>query len=357
MGNLGILKHHAIVKNNEKTPETTLSFLRFLDSRKLLNILPERISLAGRLKCMKKRRVYPGQVHHVCQQTIGGVVIFYTLYDYLVFFTIYCTVARRYGIPVLALCPMADHTHNTVIVPDGTTLAKFVQQYTHLFAREWNESRGRRGPLFKPRFMSSAKLGNKQVRTTINYNYNNPVERKIVERAEDYRWNFARYAREKNPYSAPVQLAGKSARFRRILKEIKRICTGNGHLHYAQLLRWEKKLDAYEFRQIVDSIISLWNCIDYEEVIGYYGDYDAFLRSLHDNTGSDYEIKEDHDKYSDAVYQECAAVLLKEKIVKNLMDIPSLPENQKREAAAILRKRTSARPRQIEKYLHLRGDK
>ena len=44
---------------------------------------------------MKKRKVYPGEVHHVCQQTIGGVLVFYCTADYLVFFTIYCTVARR----------------------------------------------------------------------------------------------------------------------------------------------------------------------------------------------------------------------------------------------------------------------
>ena len=67
---------------------------------------------------MKTRKVYPGQVHHVCQQTVGGVVVFYTLSDYLVYFTIFCTVARRYGLKVLALCPMVDHTHSVVVVPE-----------------------------------------------------------------------------------------------------------------------------------------------------------------------------------------------------------------------------------------------
>ena len=306
---------------------------------------------------MRARKVYPGEIHHVCQKTIGGAVIFYTLHDYLVFFTIYCTVARRYGIPVLALCPMADHIHNTIMVPDKTTLSRFVQQYTHLFAREWNGSRGRRGPLFKARFMSSAKCGNKQVRTTLNYNYNNPVERKMVGKAEDYRWNFLRYARDNHPYSAPFDLSGKSARFRGIIQEIKRILMGNGYLHYAQLLRWERQVTAFEFQQIVDFAISLWNQIDYDEVISYYGNYDAFLRSLHDNTGSDYEIKEDHDLYSDAVYRACSKVLLKQRLVKDLYDIPSLADDRKKEAEAILRQQTSAHPSQIRKFLHLTGDK
>ena len=55
---------------------------------------------------------------------------------------------------------------------------------------------------------------------------------------------------------------------------------GNGYLHYAQLLRWEQQVTASEFQQIVDFAISLWNQIDYDEVISYYGNYDAFLRSL-----------------------------------------------------------------------------
>ena len=302
---------------------------------------------------MKKRRVYSGRVHHICQQSIGGAVVFYTLSDYLVYFTIYCTVARRYGIPVLAVCPMADHTHNTVIAPDSVTLSKFVQQYTHLFSREWNVSRKRKGPLFRPRYMSSVKLGNKQVKTALNYNYNNPVERKMVEKAEDYRWNFLRYAREKNPYSAPAGKKTVSPRFRGITREIQRIFLGNGYLHYAQLDRWRKLLDEKSFQQLVDYAISLWNIIDYEELIHYYGSYETLLRSLHDNTGSEYDIKEERDPYSDDVYNECSIILLKEGVVTNLFEIPVLPENIKEEAMDILRRRTSARPRQIEKFLHM----
>ena len=269
---------------------------------------------------MKKRRVYSGRVHHICQQSIGGAVVFYTLSDYLVYFTIYCTVARRYGIPVLAVCPMADHTHNTVIAPDSVTLSK---------------------------------LGNKQVKTALNYNYNNPVERKMVEKAEDYRWNFLRYAREKNPYSAPAGKKTVSPRFRGITREIQRIFLGNGYLHYAQLDRWRKLLDEKSFQQLVDYAISLWNIIDYEELIHYYGSYETLLRSLHDNTGSEYDIKEERDPYSDDVYNECSKILLKEGVVTNLFEIPVLPENIKEEAMDVLRRRTSARPRQIEKFLHM----
>jgi len=305
---------------------------------------------------MKTRKVFPGEVHHVCQQTIDGVVVFYTVSDYLVYFTLFCTVAKRYGIKVLALCPMVDHTHNTVVVQSRLQLSRFVQQYTHLFAKEWNISRRRKGPLFRARFKSAAKLGNKAVKTTINYNNNNPVERKMVTRAELYRWNFLRYARESYPFSVPIVLSNKSWRFRGILKELETTYKGGGYLRYAQLQRWMKRLDANEMQQIADYAIVRWNVIDYAEVISYYGDYDTLLRSLHDNTGSEYDIKEDRDNYSDEVYQDCSRILLKEGIVKSLLEIPLLPLSMKKEAARLLRQRTTARPRQIKKYLHLKDD-
>jgi len=59
-----------------------------------------------------KRRVAEGEVHHIYQKTKGGVVIFYSLRDYLVYFTIFCTLAERMDVTVLALCPMPDHLHS-----------------------------------------------------------------------------------------------------------------------------------------------------------------------------------------------------------------------------------------------------
>ena len=150
---------------------------------------------------MRKRIVVEGEVHHIYQKTKGGVVIFYSLRDYLVFFTIFCTIAEKLDVTVLALCPMPDHLHNASRFKTLEQLDKFVQMYSRIFAREWNKARKRRGSIFQKRFGSAVKISNKQVRTTINYNNNNPVERKITLRAEEYRWNFLRYFRSKNPYS------------------------------------------------------------------------------------------------------------------------------------------------------------
>lgn len=288
----------------------------------------------------------------MCQRTVGGVVVFYSMADYLVFFTVFCSVAERMEMPVLALCPMPDHLHQVCRPRSHEQLSQFVQLYTQLFAKEWNLSRGRKGSLFRARFNSSVKLGNKEVRSTINYNNNNPVERKLVTKAEDYRWNFLLYARQPSPYSAPIHQASASRQLRRALQEV-RVCHDSGQwMHYKQWDRWIKGLERKEVLQLADYIICTWNILDYYQSISYYGDFEAMIRSFHDNTGSEYEIVEDRDKYSDAVYADAIRLLLKEKWIQNVREIPLLPPEKKARLYMLLSHRTPATPRQIRKLLH-----
>ena len=104
---------------------------------------------------------------------------------------------------------------------------------------------------------------------------------------------------------------------------------------------------------MTDYIIGLWNVIDYEQAISYYGSYNVMIRAFHDNTDSEFEIKEDRDNYSDAVYADCTRILLSEGLIHRLADIPALPDDRKSDLFAFLQPRTSARPKQIKKYLHL----
>ena len=306
-----------------------------------------------RKKAMKKRRIYAGEAHHVYQRTKDRGLIFYSVNDYLVFFTIVCTQARLREIEILSLCPMPDHIHLVLVVRSKAQLAVFVQTYAHLFATEWNRRRKKKGHFFSHPFDSAAKLGSKQVRTTLAYSNNNPVERKITERCEQYRWTFLPYYKNKSPYSLPINLSRANSRMRSILKEIDTRYQEGRYLNYAQLERWEKRLSSQEWMQVTDYIIGRWNIIDYEQAVSYSGDFETMIRSFHDNTGSEYEIKEDRDKYSDAVYADCSRIALSEGLVHRLEAIPALPDSQKERIYELLLQRTSARPRQIRKYLWL----
>lgn len=303
-------------------------------------------------KGMKKRKVYAGEVHHVYQRTWNRGLIFYTILDYLVFFTVYCSQAKKREVEVLSLCPMPDHIHQILVAKSPVQLAGFIQNYARQFAWEWNRYRKKKGSLFQHPFDCAAKLGNKHVRTALACCNNNPVERKLTERAQDYRWTFLSYYKNKFPYSLPLNPSRAGKNLRIVLKEIRRIHQEGSHLTYSQLERWGKRVSAQEWAQVTDYIIGLWNVIDYEQAISYYGSFDAMLRAFHDNTGSEYDIKEDRDKYSDEVYADCSRILLSAGIGR-LQDIPSLPASQKVRLYNLLAQRSPARPRQIRKYLHL----
>ena len=126
-------------------------------------------------------------------------------------------------------------------------------------------------------------------------------------------------------------------------------------MHYTQLDLWMKDLNSDEVQQLADYIISTWNVIDYVGAISYYGNYDAMIRSFHDNTGSEYDIREDRDNYSDAVYADCTRILMGEKLISSVREIPGLSFLRKMDFYKLLSARTAAKPLQLNKYLHLGG--
>ena len=100
------------------------------------------------------RRFYRGIINHIYQIAIDGDVIFYSISDHLVYFTIFCIYARKHGIRVLKLCQMPDHIHGSVIAYRKNSLSAFERDTTAVFAREHNGICHRKGPFFKSPFGS-----------------------------------------------------------------------------------------------------------------------------------------------------------------------------------------------------------
>lgn len=302
---------------------------------------------------MRKRKIYLGNIHHVYQKTYDGGLLFYGLLDYLVYFTIFSSVAEKMELEVIALCPMVDHIHHVLRVEHRDILASFEQMHTHLFALEWNRYRDTKGQVFRHCYGVAAKLGDKNIRTVLAYNYNNPVERKLVTRAEDYRWNLLAYATSDHPFSLPLDIPRSRYKMRLVLQEVQACRKQGRYLHYQQLERWFTGLNVEETQQLTDFIINQWNIVDYAAAASYYPSIDAMIRAFHDNTGSEYDIVEERDNWSDAVYQDCNRVLLAEGVIGHIREIPCLDDARKQHCYRILQQRTTARPKQICKYLHL----
>lgn len=140
----------------------------------------------------------------VYQRTISGFNIFYDLEDYIVYYTIFSVLAVKYNIIVYGLCLMIDHIHSLFTSRTASTMSRFISHVTSLYVKEYNSAHDRKGPLFDERFGSSIKIGLKMLRTAISYLYNNPVEKQLCDRAQEFRWNFLAYVHSKNPFSKKI---------------------------------------------------------------------------------------------------------------------------------------------------------
>lgn len=301
---------------------------------------------------MKGRLVKDGVLNHCYQRTVGGGVLFYSITDHLVYFTSYCVLAKKHGITVLGMCQMPDHIHDSLIARNLTRLAAFKREHNSWFAKEQNEYFGIKGPIFRHPFGSAIKTDDKKVRTNLIYVGNNPVERHLSEKAEDYRWNYVAYADSDHPFSRKVVLRKASPELKAAMNEVRAQYGKELPLNYKMLLRMFEPLDAVETQQLIDYIIGQYNVIDYKGALEYFGgNYKRFLTAMHSTTGSEHDLREKKTGRSDAYYAQMSSLLLDE---YGLVDIHEFMRMDKKALFAFLKGKTQATDKQIEKYLRIR---
>ena len=182
-----------------------------------------------------RRRFLEEEVSHTYQRTRHGFNIFYEIEDYLVYYTLFSVLSKRYGITVYGLCMMIDHIHSLISSSSSAKFIRFMDELTRSFVREYNIEHHRSGPLFCKSFGSAVKLGMKRLRTAISYLYNNPVERRLCKYAQEYRWNFLAYSKSGHPFSEPLVIRRASRSLRRAVQEVNGTVERHSHLSYAQL--------------------------------------------------------------------------------------------------------------------------
>ena len=245
------------------------------------------------MKGRKKPIVRADAIHHVYQNTRGGYLIFYSIKDYLILFSVISVIARRYGIKILGICMMPDHIHLIVYVRDPERFRAFVRDYTSIFTKNYNRHYGLSGPLFNTPYGCAPKRMHKKIRSAIAYVYNNPVEGHLALKVEENRWNFLAYAVEKCPFSEKLRIDKARWALRKALYTAKACRKDRRWLNYTEIARVTDNLPPRELQQFTDYVIRLYNCIDYDAAIAYYGSYDKMVMALNANTGSEYDLKED----------------------------------------------------------------
>ena len=298
-----------------------------------------------------KRAIYPEQLHHSYQRS-DGKVIFYSARDCLVFFTIAMTAAMRFKVNIVGLCIMRDHIHQLLVPYDAESFSGYHTQVSSTYSREFNADCDRRGRLFANEpFGSAPKFNTKSKMAVFAYLENNPVARHMCKKAEDYRWNFLAYAVNQNPFSEKIVVRNASTKLRNGLKEVA-YCHKEGlHLHYAQIDRMFNGLLPLEKEQLTDYIVNTYSILDYNYMIDYYGSYDNMLYAFGTNSGSEYELDEEKQFGSDAIYVKMKDVVMGTGAVEKIKDVISLSDREKTRLAAIIRARTGADNWHLSRFL------
>ena len=303
---------------------------------------------------MRKRRFRYAAVHHVYQKPINGIVIFHTERDFLVFLTIFFTVKKKHRVRILSVCPMIDHLHVVLEADTKQEMSAFVQEYTSKFVKAYNRSMNRTsGRMFPRRFGCAPKRDDKKARSAIAYSFNNAPERKLCERAVEYRWNLLAYASSDHPFSEPIDLTRRTQAMRKGMALVQASHQSDCYLNYAALGCIYKGLSKEEALQMTDFILSTYCDVDFERAISYYGNLDKMILAIDSNTGSEHDIQEEWVGYTDTVYEKMGILLRQKTGENNLKKILMLPEKQRRDLYWYLLTQSDFIDRQVEKYLQL----
>ena len=148
-------------------------------------------------KTMKTRLIQDGVPLHVYNKGYDGNLLFYTIFDYLSFFTALSCLSAKYGVDLIALTLMPNHFH-CLQLGERKAIIKFNQDLASWYAREFNSVYNINGQLFSTPYGRAPKSIGKQIRATIAYILNNPCVGGISDSILEYRWNFIPYYG--NPY-------------------------------------------------------------------------------------------------------------------------------------------------------------
>jgi REP element-mobilizing transposase RayT len=295
----------------------------------------------------------PDRAVHIYQRSISGFLLFYSLSDYLVFLSIVSKAARRYNIRIIAICPMIDHIHLLVAAPSRKSVSSFVRDYTSVYAKEFGRSTGVKGRVFERSFGCAVKKGYKAIRTCCSYVNNNPCEKKLCERAEQYRWTFLAYAAARNPFSEPIRLRFASRPLRRALKLVGSMYVEGSILRHSMLDKILSSLDEGEMEQFADYVISLYNVIDYSTLLSLYGSYDRACLAFASNQGSEYDIQEEYDPFSHVAFIKITEALKEKFGISSIKDLLSLSIRDRLDLMRVVTLMTHATWRQAEKYFRI----
>lgn len=252
----------------------------------------------------KNSGFYPGALQHIYQRAIDRGVIFYTIEDRLVYYTLAASYAKRHNVKVYSASVMFTHLHQVVRSPSLSVLRAYLRDINSSFSRLYNSHYGRVGRLFEKPPGISQKENSKAGRTSLIYVFNNHVEKRLCKRAVDERWSLLSYALSDHPFSETVDFKNASKTLVKAIRLVDRRIRKLKGLEYVDLDKILPNLNMTEHEQFIDYVIYRYAWIDFDAAASLFNDIDKMIMAIDSSTGSEYGIKEEYSSLSDKPYLE-----------------------------------------------------
>ena len=134
----------------------------------------------------------PGRLHHVMNRGLARRTVFETRRDVRVFLALLARAAREGRIEIHAYVFLTTHFHLLVRSLDGR-LSETLRRVQNTYARWFNRTRRRDGPLFRGRFRSIPVESPRYLQTVFRYIDQNPIEARLASAAAEFAHGSARH--------------------------------------------------------------------------------------------------------------------------------------------------------------------
>lgn len=241
------------------------------------------------------RKVYSKGLQHICQISEDHGLIFINLMDFLVLLTTIFIKAAQNNICIIAICVMLNHFHIEAEITSEQAMSRFMNGMETSFARAYNKFYNLSGKLFQKPYKNAPKFTAAKQKENFIYIGNNPVAKKAVEHADDYRFNLLKYLVSDHPFSEPIDPLTISPDLVSLMKEVKSLHEKGKPLGYKLLKKRMYLLDKKEREQFIDFVIVTYNVINKEKVLKMFGSYENLIANLNLVAGNEYDIDDDVD--------------------------------------------------------------
>lgn len=297
-----------------------------------------------------KLKYSQSDVLHIYQRSVDKGVIFYTLEDRLVYYTVSACKAKKYGVKVSAAAIMFTHIHQSIQVSSLEVVQKYLHDSDTAFSKMYNNRYHRKGRFFQNRPGVSRKSSAKAIRSNLIYVFNNHVEKGLCQRAEHERWCFLPYSVSENPFSEPLCRKRCGKELRKFLNLVDRRLKKYQNLTYRDLDKILPRLRTQEKAQFVDYIVWKYAWVDFSLSLSMFGSLNALLVAAASTSGGEYDIQEEFSKESDVAYMNLINYAERAGFINKVY---STQFSNLTDMAYEIRKRTGASMSQLRKFFHI----